>query len=82
MTGKKGGVVRVGMGSSLYGFVGAWVPRGLVGWMMGVKGVRETGTGIVRKEQGKLEESGYVSVYGEDGRYGGGDRGVDGVLGE
>ncbi len=37
----KGGVVRVGMGSSLYGFVGRWVPGGLVGWMMGVRGVWE-----------------------------------------
>lgn len=34
---KNGGIVRVGMGSSVYGFIGAWVPRGLVGWMMGVK---------------------------------------------
>jgi hypothetical protein len=34
---KKGGVVRVGMGSSIYGFIGTWVPRGLVGWMMGVR---------------------------------------------
>ncbi|TGO59871.1 hypothetical protein BCON_0040g00140 [Botryotinia convoluta] len=34
---KNGGIIRVGMGSSLYGFIGAWVPRGLVGWMMGVK---------------------------------------------
>jgi hypothetical protein len=37
----KGGVVRVGMGSNLYGFVGRWVPSGLVGWMMGVRGVGE-----------------------------------------
>jgi hypothetical protein len=37
----KGGVVRVGMGSSLYGFVGRWVPKGLVGWMMGVRKVRK-----------------------------------------
>jgi len=35
----KGGVVRVGMGSRVYGFVGRWVPSGLVGWMMGVRGV-------------------------------------------
>ncbi|KAI9648524.1 hypothetical protein NHQ30_003159 [Ciborinia camelliae] len=33
---KTGGIIRVGMGSSVYGFIGAWVPRGLVGWMMGV----------------------------------------------
>jgi hypothetical protein len=35
----KGGVVRVGMGSRVYGFVGRWVPRGLVGWMMGMRHV-------------------------------------------
>ncbi|PQE23069.1 Duf1776 domain containing protein [Rutstroemia sp. NJR-2017a WRK4] len=34
---KRSGVVRVGMGSSIYGFIGTWVPRGLVGWMMGVR---------------------------------------------
>jgi hypothetical protein len=43
--------VRVGMGSAVYGFVGRWVPRGLVGWMMGVRkvtnhaGDRELGWG-------------------------------------
>ena len=35
----KGGVVRVGMGSALYGFVGRWVPKNLVSWMMGVRKV-------------------------------------------
>ena len=35
----KGGLVRVGMGSSVYGFVGRWVPRGLVGWIMGLRKV-------------------------------------------
>ncbi|PBP20997.1 hypothetical protein BUE80_DR008211 [Diplocarpon rosae] len=35
----RGGVVRVGVGSSLYGFVGRWVPNGLVALMMGVRGV-------------------------------------------
>jgi NAD(P)-dependent dehydrogenase (short-subunit alcohol dehydrogenase family) len=39
MVGGKGGVVRVGTGSRVYGFVGRWVPSGLVGWMMGVRGV-------------------------------------------
>ncbi|RAL67870.1 hypothetical protein DID88_008595 [Monilinia fructigena] len=38
---QSGGVVRVGMGSSVYGFIGAWVPRGLVGWMMGVRELKE-----------------------------------------
>merc|ERR1712093_439042 len=35
----RGGVIRVGMGSGLYGFVGKWVPSGLVAWMMGVRRV-------------------------------------------
>lgn len=34
-----GGIVRVGSGSSIYGFVGKWVPRGVVGWMMGLRKV-------------------------------------------
>lgn len=41
---KTGGVIRVGMGSSVYGFIGAWVPRGLVGWMMGVRKFKEERT--------------------------------------
>jgi hypothetical protein len=49
MTSGRGGVVRVGMGSSLYGFVGRWVPSGLVSYMMGMRGVtpsqREFGSG-------------------------------------
>ncbi|KAB5584845.1 hypothetical protein GE09DRAFT_1209489 [Coniochaeta sp. 2T2.1] len=35
------GVVRIGLGSSVYGFVGRWVPRGLVSWMMGIRRVDE-----------------------------------------
>lgn len=41
MTSGRAGTVRVGMGSRTYGFVGRWVPRGLVGWMMGVRRVGE-----------------------------------------
>jgi hypothetical protein len=44
----KGGVINIGMGSSLYGFVGRWVPSGLVGWMMGIRKV-----GHYEKEFGK-----------------------------
>ncbi|KAL1844360.1 hypothetical protein VTJ49DRAFT_39 [Mycothermus thermophilus] len=33
------GTVRVGLGASVYGFVGRWVPRGLVSWMMGIRRV-------------------------------------------
>lgn len=35
------GVVRVGLGAGVYGFVGRWVPRGLVQWMMGIRRVDE-----------------------------------------
>jgi len=38
-----GAVVRVGLGAHLYGFVGRWVPRGLVAWMMGIRPVDELG---------------------------------------
>lgn len=38
------GTVRVGLGASMYGFVGRWVPRGLVAWMMGIRRVDELAT--------------------------------------
>lgn len=41
MASGRSGTVRVGMGSRTYGFVGRWVPRGLVGWMMGVRKIGE-----------------------------------------
>lgn len=42
------------MGSSLYGFVGAWVPRGLVAWMMGVRRVDAHGSeGEFGRSQGQ-----------------------------
>ncbi|KAL2885852.1 DUF1776-domain-containing protein [Ceratocystis lukuohia] len=34
-------VVRIGLGANVYGFVGRWVPRSLVTWMMGVRKVDE-----------------------------------------
>ncbi len=37
-------VVRVGLGADLYGFVGSFVPRGLVAWMMGVRKVEDLGS--------------------------------------
>jgi hypothetical protein len=87
MVAGSGGTVRVGMGSSVYGFVGRWVPRGLVGWMMGVRKLGEfgvgSGKGIVgpgekeKEREKKMEESGYVSVYNSEGQYVGGDKGVD-----
>ncbi|OAA62689.1 DUF1776 domain containing protein [Niveomyces insectorum RCEF 264] len=36
-------VVRIGLGADLYGFVGGFVPRGLVAWMMGVRKVEDLG---------------------------------------
>lgn len=38
---ERSAVVRVGLGAGVYGFVGRWVPRGLVSWMMGVRRVDE-----------------------------------------
>ncbi|KAK3394601.1 hypothetical protein B0H63DRAFT_461392 [Podospora didyma] len=38
------GTVRIGLGSSIYGFVGRWVPRGLVAYMMGIRKVDELAT--------------------------------------
>ncbi|CAK7269720.1 hypothetical protein SEPCBS57363_003744 [Sporothrix epigloea] len=34
-------IVRIGLGADLYGFVGSFVPRGLVAWMMGVRKVED-----------------------------------------
>jgi hypothetical protein len=36
--------VRLGLGASVYGFVGRWAPRGLVTWMMGIRRVDELST--------------------------------------
>jgi len=36
--------IRVGLGASVYGFVGKWVPRNLVTWMMGIRKVDELST--------------------------------------
>ncbi|KAI1124055.1 DUF1776-domain-containing protein [Nemania abortiva] len=41
---EKSDVVRVGLGAGLYGFVGRWVPRGLVAFMMGIRRVDELST--------------------------------------
>jgi hypothetical protein len=68
---RSGGTVRLGMGSAMYGFVGAWVPRGLVGWMMGVRKVdrsswvalgSESGSDGSKDDVGIAGESEYVSV--------------------
>jgi hypothetical protein len=71
MTTRKGGTVRVGMGSSAYEFVGAWVPKGLVGWMMGMRRVRrasgitsgsESGSDVGKEDLGMSRESEYVTL--------------------
>ena len=36
--------ISVGLGAGVYGFVGRWVPRGLVSWMMGIRKVDELST--------------------------------------
>ncbi|KAI6250927.1 hypothetical protein HI914_00082 [Erysiphe necator] len=39
MYNQKGGIMRVGSGSVIYGFIGKWVPRSLISWMMGLRKV-------------------------------------------
>jgi hypothetical protein len=96
MVSGKSGVVRVGMGSHVYGFVGRWVPKGLVGWIMGLRKVekdegKDFGRGkelVLGGSQGSratspgsigggsmrysaadlgMDESEFISVYGEKG---------------
>jgi hypothetical protein len=61
---RAGGVVRVGQGAGLYAFVGAWAPRGLVAWMLGVRKVpRRPGSSTSSQsdggsEKGMAEENG------------------------
>lgn len=71
MTKRKGGSVRVGMGSSIYEFIGTWVPKGLVGWMMGMRRVRkvggitsgsESGSDVGKEDIGISRESEYVTL--------------------
>jgi hypothetical protein len=56
-----GGVVRVGLGASVYGLVGRWAPRGLVAWMMGVRRVDELATWQQQQQQQQAPGAG-VSV--------------------
>ncbi|KAI1334510.1 DUF1776-domain-containing protein [Xylariaceae sp. FL0016] len=68
-------VVRVGLGAGLYGFVGRWVPRGVVAWMMGIRRVDELSTwessgscsGSVDERSGSDSEGQeFISVGRED----------------
>jgi hypothetical protein len=67
----RGGTIRVGMGSAIYGFVGTWIPRGLVGWIMGIRKVDKSNWAAVESESssdsskedvGMAGESEYVSI--------------------
>ncbi|RDL33279.1 Uncharacterized protein BP5553_08718 [Venustampulla echinocandica] len=73
---RRAGVIRIGMGSSLYGIVGRWAPSGLVGWMMGsrrlggISGATESfgqgSRGTSPRRNGNMEDSEYVSVHESD----------------
>ena len=82
VVGRRNGVVRVGQGAGLYGFVGKWVPTGLVAWMMGIRPAgyqgllggfwkSEFGGGKGRVEGQKRIESGSASPKGSDSSEGG-----------
>lgn len=70
-----GGIIRVGQGSGTYAFVGAWIPRSLVSWMMGIRTVQRTEvieTEVYGKEEdmhrslARIDGSEYVSVFPTD----------------
>jgi hypothetical protein len=63
MVSRRGGTRRVGSGSRLYGFVGAWVPSGLVGWMMGLRKVGEE-----KEPEGKYSGKGLIMGSEEGSR--------------
>ncbi|KFA60049.1 hypothetical protein S40285_08962 [Stachybotrys chlorohalonatus IBT 40285] len=46
--------VRVGLGASVYGFVGRWAPRALVSWMMGIRKVDELSTWRASSDDGSF----------------------------
>lgn len=67
--------VRVGLGADLYGFVGRWVPRGLVAWMMGVRKVDNLAAWQPSSSLGGTPRSGsesgeFVAVPGGDSSFG------------
>lgn len=74
---EQSGVVRVGLGAGLYGFIGRWAPRSLVSWMMGIRRVDELstwnepswhGSGSERSGSENGEASEFISVgRDEDG---------------
>lgn len=48
--------VRVGLGASVYGFVGRWAPRSLVSWMMGIRKVDELSTWRTGSDDGSFRD--------------------------
>jgi hypothetical protein len=73
-------VVRVGLGADLYGFVGRWVPRNLIQWMMGHRKVDELASwqGSHHPSPNLPSESGdNSSRFGSDSQYINVNRGAD-----
>jgi hypothetical protein len=71
MARRNSATIRVGMGSYIYEFVGAWIPKGLVSWMMGMRRIRRTGlvlsesdsgSDLSKEEAGMSGESEYVTL--------------------
>jgi len=68
---RSSGVVRVGQGARTYALVGKWMPRGLVGWIMGLRRIeRHAGGGSENGSDVDSDgvpamtgESEYVAVY-------------------
>jgi hypothetical protein len=62
----KSDTVRIGLGASIYGFVGRWAPRTIVSWMMGIRKVDELSTwktsSYEGSEDGSDEEGGEGSI--------------------
>ena len=54
--------VRVGLGASVFGFVGRWAPRTLVSWLMGIRRVDELSTWKTSSYEGSSRE---ISEDGE-----------------
>ena len=65
---RPGRIWRVGKGSQLYGFVGNWVPAGLVGWMMGTKNTGEkkkqkaVDREVVKAQSSDSSDGDYINV--------------------
>ncbi|KAH7321337.1 hypothetical protein B0I35DRAFT_429082 [Stachybotrys elegans] len=59
--------VRVGLGASVYGFVGRWAPRPLVSWMMGIRKVDELSTWRPSSEEGSEHDDSEAEDAEEEG---------------